>query len=122
LEGKSKKIEELKRKISTKSLKKSSNMKFTNLFGISGSETDRTDRSTSRVNTTVFQEVSSKVSGLLGRVFGSKNKEPVCEKVLPTEFLNDLNLQTLPNGQESPRESLGRGDNRRSYTLRNYKD
>ena len=122
MEGKSKKIEKLKRKISTKSLKKSSNIRLANLFGISGSETDRTDRSTSRVNTTVFQEVSSKVSGLLGRVFGSKNKEPVCEKVLPTEFLNDLNLQTLPNGQESPRESLGRGDNRRSYTLRNYKD
>lgn len=51
-----------------------------------------------RVNTTVFQEVSSKVSGLFGKMFGKKNKRPVVvDKVLSPEFLRDLNLQTAPD-------------------------
>jgi len=121
LEGKLKQIEELKRKFSTESLKRSASMLLANKTR-TGTETDRTERSISRVNTTVFQEVSSRVTGLLGKVFGRKNQEPtITDKVLSTEFLNDLNLQTLPNTSGSPRESVNRRDNFRPSTTRTYK-
>jgi len=97
-------IEELKVKISISSMKKSSNIKHR----IAGSETERFDRSVSRVSLSTLQDVSTRVSGVFHKMFrkNNSNREINTDKVLTTEFLDELNLQTMPNRCLSPKESL----------------
>ena len=103
LETKLREIEEFKIKISNSSMRKSSNIKHR----IAGSETERFDRSVSKISLSTLQDVSTRVSGMFHRVFRKNNPREInTDKVLSTEFLDELNLQTLPNRCVSPKESL----------------
>jgi len=103
LETKLGEIEELKIKISASSMRKSSNIKHR----ATGNETERFDRSVSKVSLSTLQDVSTRVSGMFNKVFRKSNTREIhTDKVLSTEFLDELNLQTLPNRCISPKESL----------------
>jgi len=65
--------------------------------------TQRFDKTLNLMNSAVIQDVSTKVSGFIGKIFPKKPKEKEANKVLTPDFLKEINLQTCPNNESSPK-------------------
>lgn len=94
-------IESQKKKISLDSLKRSKSTKAIATSSNQTSDGAMTNRNignqkrlgpmdTSRLNTTIFQDVTSKISGLYSRLFKKKTKS-VSGNILPPELLTEAN-------------------------------
>jgi len=138
LDRKTRYIEEMKLKISQNSSKKSvvgrsagsmthrktnSEMgPFTLRLGFNNNNVGEhpVDISTSRVNTSVFQEMSSKlgqVFGKVGKVLGVKKENGVPEQILTTDFLRELDMQSAPQSLNNSRVQCNQNQ---SYTSSNF--
>lgn len=141
LDRKTRYIEELKLKISQNSIKKSVGKSggsmthrktnsemgpFTLRLGFNNNVGEApVDISTSRVNTSVFQEMSSKImSSKLGQVFGKvgkalgvKKENGVPEQILTTDFLRELDMQSAPQSLNNSRVQCNQNQ---SYTSSNF--
>jgi len=137
LDRKTRYIEELKLKISQNSIKKSvggsmthrktnSEMgAWTSRLGFNHGGEAAVDMSTSKVNTSVFQEMSSKImSSKLGQVFGKfgkalgvKKEGGAPEQILTTDFLRELDMQSAPQSLNNSRVQCNQNQ---SYTTSTF--
>lgn len=100
---------------------------FTSRLGFNNNNGEQhpVDISTSRVNTSVFQEMSSKImSSKLGQVFGKfgkalgvKKENGAPEQILTTDFLRELDMQSAPQSLNNSRVQCNQNQ---SYTSSNF--
>ncbi len=99
---------------------------FTSRLGFNNNNVGehQVDISTSRVNVSVFQEMSSKLmSSKLGQVFGKVGKalgvkkDGVPEQILTTDFLRELDMQSAPQSLNNSRVQCNQNQ---SYTTSNF--
>jgi len=95
-------IEELKLEISLKSMNKGKSENT--LFSPKGSEVNKTMYN--KGNQSMLQDVSNRVSSFMNKIFKKKKDKDVAntERVLSPDFLNELNLQTVPDITPSSRD------------------
>lgn len=102
-----KRIENLKSQISTTSSRKATKSNTKGPSKPSRGDHERTDMS--RVNTTVLQDVSTKVTGFFGKMFGKKDKVVISDKMLPSELFHtepNVYIHTTQGNYTPARSSL----------------